>query len=95
MIGQFTQVGGFAVLKNSTSLQSFSSVTKPVPLSVLIDTAAADDVKTTRLTVLAFTHAFRTFSTPWTAGLIMSFCFWEMEKVALTLRCNSYIEFQI
>lgn len=55
------------------SLQFSSSTTKPVPLSVLIETAAADDVKTTRLTVFAFTHALRTFSTPWIAGLIMSF----------------------
>jgi hypothetical protein len=39
-------------------------MTKPVPLSLLIDTAAAEDVKMTLLTVLAFAQAFNTLCTP-------------------------------
>jgi hypothetical protein len=57
-------VGGFSEVKNSTSVQFFSSMTKPVPLSLLIDTAAAEDVKMTLLTVLAFAQAFNTLCTP-------------------------------
>ena len=37
-------------------------------------TAAAEDVKMTRLTDFALVQAFMTFTTPWIAGLIMSFC---------------------
>lgn len=68
-----TQVGGFAEDKNSTSVQCFSSITKPVPSWLLMVTAAAEDVNMTRLTVFAFAQAFKTFSTPWIAGFIMSF----------------------
>lgn len=61
-------------VKNSTSVQLDSSTTRPVPLSWLIVTAAADEVKTTRLIVFDLAHAFRTFRTPCIAGLIISFC---------------------
>lgn len=58
-------------------------MTKPGPSSVLIVTAAADDVKMTRLTVFALTHAFKTFCTPWIAGLIMSFYTSQNENILL------------
>lgn len=69
-----TQVGGFSELKDSTSVQFFSSMTNPVTFCALIDTAAADDVNITLLTVFVFVQAFSTFTTPWIAGLIMSVC---------------------
>lgn len=79
-----TQVGGFAVLKKSTSVQLFSSTTRPVPSNAFIETAAAEDVKITRLTAFARAHALNTFNTPWIAGLIMSFCT-EFSRIMLDL----------
>lgn len=60
-------------VKNSTSVQLDSSMTRPVLLRWLIVTAAADEVKTTRFTVFDLAQAFRTLRTPCIAGLIISF----------------------
>lgn len=70
---RLTQVGGLTVLRNSTSDHTSSSKTCPFPSRFFIETAAADEVKTTRFTDFAFAHDFRTFSVPCIAGSISSF----------------------
>uniref|UniRef100_A0A0A9DAL4 Uncharacterized protein n=1 Tax=Arundo donax TaxID=35708 RepID=A0A0A9DAL4_ARUDO len=69
----YAQAPILLAVRYSTSDQEDSSSTRPSPCSGLLETAAADEVRTTRFTVPAFTHDLITFRVPWTAGSIGSF----------------------
>ena len=69
-------------VRYSTSDQDSSSRTWPSPCSCLLVTEDADEVRTTRFTVPAFTHDLITLRVPRTAGSISSFCHDAIELVS-------------